>query len=569
MYFNINQKYKKIIRHSFIFLSCFFYILAILNPVHELPWVSLHSEKYSFISFILLFIYFSFIVKEFKIPYVIFPLLLICFIPIVQYFFGLIIFFETMYFSFIYLLNFFLLILVVFNLKYKIKFECLFLKFCYLFVFISFISSFIIIVQWLNFGNFQPYLLEINNTRAYGNLAQPNHMATILCMGLIGLWYIYEIKIYSIKKILFISLIFLFCILLTQSRTAWVSLFIIILFYCFIRNKINIRIRFKEVMGLTLFFILNALMLPIYNYLNPFLNIKSGVFDRITTGHERLDIWKHFIYSIMEQPLWGYGWYQTQKANVSVLDSHVNLNTTDSSHNLILDIILWCGIPVGGFILIYFAYLLFAFFKSIDNKKYLFCFVFLIPLFVHSMFEYPLNYFYFLLPFGFLIGLIIECKDNKIFNLKISYIYIYAYFFTFLISIFFVSYGYQYMREKRISELYGRVKSTEVNKEKWFIYLTESYFFDKENFIAYWVKFNPYEKMNRNEILELKNQVEVVATKQALIKYAILLAYNGYEKEANSILIKINHSYGEQILYSDLLDLNFFNKICRFCYDKS
>ncbi len=183
------------LKNGFILLSCLFFIFSILNPYHTLPWVSFYSEKNCFISFI--FISFLLVNEKLKIPYVIIPVFFITLIPLIQYCVGLIVFFETALLGMVYLFCFFISIIFGYNLL-KVSngrniFDAIGL-FSYTLIFISLISSLIIIFQWLNFYNLQPYILKIMTNRPYGNLAQPNQMATILLMGIASVWYVYEKK---------------------------------------------------------------------------------------------------------------------------------------------------------------------------------------------------------------------------------------------------------------------------------------------------------------------------------------------------------------------------------------
>ena len=63
------------------------------------------------------------------------------------------------------------------------------------------------------------------------------------------------------------------------------------------------------------------------------------------------------IHAIAEEPWHGYGWNQTTAAQFRVVDSIHNKEWVTSAHNLILDIFVWCGIPLGLLIVSYFVYL--------------------------------------------------------------------------------------------------------------------------------------------------------------------------------------------------------------------
>lgn len=559
---------KNFIKKCFIAFTCFFIFISILNPSHTLPWVSFYSEKYCFVSLIFLMLYMSF--TSIQIPKLIIPIFLIVIIPIFQYFLGVIIFYETVFFSSIYLFSFLITLIIGYNLalntnKVK-KHEKIMRIFSYIFTLICFFSSFIIIIQWLNFSNFQPNILKISTSRAYGNLAQPNQMATILFIGLISIWYLYE-KANKNKNVLFLlALVFLFSISLTQSRTSWMVIIFILVYFSYIKTKINLKISFKSLAIFTLFFISNILLLPLYNALNPWSINTVNIIKRATSGYERLEIWKHFVHCILEQPVLGYGWYQTQLGNVSFVEEVAHRQSIDSAHNIILDILLWCGLPIGGLIIIYFSYLLILSFIQTKNKEMIAAFLIIIVVVIHALLEYPLFYSYFLLPIGFLIGLILSQIQLSNFNIeKILNIPIVALAITCFIV---VSTGYHYMYEKRLNSLLIKndtKKEIDNIVKKNYYFFIENYTYDRSNFIIYWIKFDPYTNLDKNQIFSLKSSIMATATKQNLKKYAILLAYNGHRIEAEHFLKIIYYFYDEKILYHDLLDKELYKSVCRFC----
>ena len=82
--------------------------------------------------------------------------------------------------------------------------------------------------------------------RPYGNMAQPNHLATFLCVSLLSLWYLFEkykINQFTLSFFNFIST----SILLTQSRTAWIILFLFLMFLSIGIKKYNLRLSMKNI----------------------------------------------------------------------------------------------------------------------------------------------------------------------------------------------------------------------------------------------------------------------------------------------------------------------------------
>lgn len=559
---------------SLIFFCCMFFIFAFLSPKHTLPWVSFYSEKYCFISFIFFMLYcFN---LNIRIPRLALPLLIVALLPILQYILGVIIFFETAFLSFLYLITLFLIIVLGYTLsssnsqgQLKPR-ESLFRLFSYTSILIGLLSSFIIIIQWLNFSNFQPYIIYLSSSRPFGNLAQPNQMATVLIISLLGLWYVYESESKGNKYFILISLIISFAITLTQSRTVWITFIFLVIYYTYIRHKINLKINVKYLIFILILYINNIVNLTMYsnffNYIGFNTIQTSTLYERVSSGYSRLEIWQHMWHVILERPVIGYGWYQTQLANISLNEKFLNKQILDSSHNILIDILVWSGLLIGGCILLYTTFLLILFFLKIKSKETMIAFCMIIAVVIHSLLEYPLFYSYFLLPFGLLVGFILSDISSKYFVLRKTFFKLITIFL--LVLMYFANYGYEYMYTKKIESLM-KLNNEDIRTynsvELKVNHTIEKYFFDRTNFIIIWVKFNPYTYLNDKQLSNLKNYVSASSSKQSLKKYAILLAYNNKPTEAKSILDLIYNFYDEKIEYDSLLDKKFKDDVCRFC----
>ena len=133
---------------------------------------------------------------------------------------------------------------------------------------------------------------------------------------------------------------------------------------------------------------------------------------------------------------------------------------------------------------------------------------------------------------------------------------------------FLVNFGYSYMYNKKIEALMKLDRKEKIyytDKQLKINFFMEETIYDRTNFIIYWVKFNPYTKLDDSKLISLKKYVFATATKQNLTKYAILLAYNEYQNEAIMILKIIEKLYGQRIDYAQLLEQRMYHKVCKFC----
>ena len=118
----------------------------------------------------------------------------------------------------------------------------------------------------------------------------------------------------------------------------------------------------------------------------------------------RLEAWEMFAYRVLEQPWTGYGIGRTGLAHL-VGDSHQHPFGThfQHAHNQVLEVLLWVGLPLGLLILVASAWLIVKALRW-RTERHMLASGGMLVLLSHSMFEFPLYYSYFLLPFAVLLA---------------------------------------------------------------------------------------------------------------------------------------------------------------------
>ncbi len=105
--------------------------------------------------------------------------------------------------------------------------------------------------------------------------------------------------------------------------------------------------------------------------------------------------------------MFGYGWGQVAEAQLSVAHKYPALHVVFSqSHNLFLDLILWCGLPIGLFLSFFLIRWFFMAIRKVRTPETAVLMMFLVVVANHSMFEYPLQYAYLLMPAGLIFGVV-------------------------------------------------------------------------------------------------------------------------------------------------------------------
>ena len=267
------------------------------------------------------------------------------------------------------------------------------------------INSVVGLAQWQ--GVEQGMFMYPSKGRVYGNIAQPNQLATLLLMALVSLLY-FDIN----KKIRGLwlysaSVILVFTLVATQSRTGALSITIMAVVVFFIKD-FRKSLHWVSI-SLLLYWAIFIKWADISNF---FGGSAAREFSGLSTT--RYKLWEQMYAAISEKPFIGWGWLNLGAAQQNFTVNIGGAENMDHAHNLFLDLMIWFGVPVGGVIAIA---LIFWMVRSLHgniiakgNEKSVItsqCAILLIlPIAVHSMLEYPFAYMYFMLPCVFFMGVV-------------------------------------------------------------------------------------------------------------------------------------------------------------------
>ena len=108
----------------------------------------------------------------------------------------------------------------------------------------------------------------------------------------------------------------------------------------------------------------------------------------------------------LQAPWFGYGWNQTAAAQIAVAGAHPGDMTFTYAHNIVLDLLLWNGLPLGILITLACGYWFVTRMLRARNVEAVYAMAALLPFAMHSMVEFPFAYAYFLITAGLLIGIV-------------------------------------------------------------------------------------------------------------------------------------------------------------------
>ncbi|MFK4049636.1 PglL family O-oligosaccharyltransferase [Acinetobacter venetianus] len=537
-----------------LLLAALLFSFAWLSPFHTYPWVTFSSELASFgASLVLLAIFFN---KNIKIARPQILMLVLTFIPLVQCGFGLITDFSVGFLSFSYLFMFWLMIVIGYNLSLQSEQrERIMLGASYLLFSISFISSIMAILQWLNIESHFDVVMGLRGSRPYANFGQPNNLSTFLVMGLMGGLYLYEKRKASLWLLIPSSLILLFTIALTQSRTAWIVCIFFFFYWIYKQHKNNPRFNFPKLLLWTaLYFLIAGYLLP---YLTQFMtsHLDTGVthtasiVQRAGSGHERLGMWMQILHAIAERPWFGYGWNQTSIAVVESIEFNTVQVWFNSAHNIVLDLLVWNGVPLGVLIIGYLSLWLLWLDKTAKDSTSIVAILMVCAILIHAMLEFPQRYAYFLLPMGFLLGLI-QAQTPQLKGITIQKNVVRCVWLISVIVLLLIWRDYKLFQDNSRLVFKGKQPTEEILGSSKILILTQ---FHKR---LDWIALNPKTKMSEHDLSLLGEMVKNKATPYNLKKYAQLLAYNQKAEEAERYLLVLQRLYKQKISLAEIVELN-------------
>lgn len=238
--------------------------------------------------------------------------------------------------------------------------------------------------------------------RPAANIGQPNSLATVQVVALLGVHWLWREQRLPGGLALVLAMSLLGGIALTQSRTGLLNAWIVALMLLYWNRGDRTLRRALPALGLAATALFVAYML-FGHLLAP--AIGAGLADRGSSAGTRPLAWRLFTEAIGQRPLAGYGWGQTFSALLSVVPNHAALpELWLQTHNLLLDLAVWNGLPIAVVVVSAFALWLAqcARLARDDGSRSLLLVIAVVL--THAMLEYPLTYAYFLLPVGLAAG---------------------------------------------------------------------------------------------------------------------------------------------------------------------
>ncbi|HEY9067029.1 MAG TPA: Wzy polymerase domain-containing protein, partial [Burkholderiaceae bacterium] len=258
--------------------------------------------------------------------------------------------------------------------------------------------------------------------RAVGNMRQPNHLSSLLLWGIIAVAWLGDHdeggsnEARSLRHVMTwaVALLFIFCVVLTASRTGAIGTGLLTL-WALLDRRLSRPTRW--LLGLMPLFYL-VFWLGNSAWADYTHHVFGGETRFSTSGDissSRYAIWRNTLELIKMHPWFGVGFGEFNFAWTLTPFPDRPVAFFDHTHNLPLQLIVEMGIPLGLLVL---GLLLFALYRALRNvmpqpdrdpslppQAPTAAFMIVLMIGLHSLLEYPLWYAYFLLPTAFAWGL--------------------------------------------------------------------------------------------------------------------------------------------------------------------
>lgn len=271
-------------------------------------------------------------------------------------------------------------------------------------------AGYIVLYQLFGLNYLTIFAMDHSSTsQLYGNIGQPNHTATLVLIALVCALACYERNVIGKACLGVVCTFFLLTIVLVESRTGLLSLFVLMAWWAVSKKRIGLRLSLSAI-------VCGALIYGALLWLAPVLKewAGSGLVDRdlLRSGQEsgRLLAAKQMLTALKMQWGLGYGFLQVSDAQSAAILSGVSgeklVENLIYSHNLFFDCLVWFGIPVGLLITIIAGRTFLLKVLAVQTPLHWALVGCMLPILVHSFTEYPFAYSYFLFPFVFFFSLL-------------------------------------------------------------------------------------------------------------------------------------------------------------------
>lgn len=272
---------------------------------------------------------------------------------------------------------------------------------------VSILSTGIGLYQWFGLEGLEIWGARVaQGSRTAGNLAQSNHLATLLAFGIASaVWLRAQGRLGDGTTLLVVGFLLL-GLGMTQSRTVWLG-FLVMAGWMGLRPAQLLRPLRLKIGPVLLLAVWYALVLWAVVVLPEPLRLTESVpggASRFASASGRQVMWASWMRAIEMSPWFGHGWQQGHLAQGAAAMSALAYAYSGYAHSVVLDLLAWNGLPLGVAILAAAAWWYVRSGLRVEGPDQWLRFAVLTVFGTHALLEYPHAYAYFLVPVALLAG---------------------------------------------------------------------------------------------------------------------------------------------------------------------
>lgn len=521
-----------------IFIGAFLWAVTWILPNHAYPWTSFLAEANS--ALVICLVGIAIIAKckyVINITNIVLILLFVSLIPVVQYLLGILPYAGQAWMAFFYMFGFTLAVCIG-QQEVRNNSTILLQIMCGALIIAALFSALIQIGQWSGVGHstgwLSLWLSPSSSQRPSANIGQPNQLASLHLWGILSVILLFSLKLLTRKFGIFLCLILVLGLALTQSRAGILGFSFTIIFLWIMQVKKIIKLNKFDILLIGIIFLIALLGHSILAR-EMLLDGDLSIIER-SAGEMRIRGWMLFLDAILQRPWLGYGWYEVMPAQLAVAERHLDMHALFAqSHNLIIDIFIWIGIPLGFTIVTLMAFFLSKSLGLLSGAVNWIVMAMLVTITIHAMVEFPLHYGYFLWPAGILLGSLDRKTNSKAVVFSCSKTPTLIGLVSCLIFTLLVIRDYlpieEAVMDTRIEQ--NRVLGPEVK-------VPDVLILDQLQTQLWMLQFKPYQGMSRSELAKVETITRTYPSVQFVMKYIVALAINDNILEAQRWMFILN-----------------------------
>jgi O-antigen ligase len=383
-------------------------ILSWVEPNHYDPWTSFQGQLAMAVGG-LLFASWQ-VLRALRVPFAI-PALAVVFllaaaVPWIQWRVGLIYFMGDAWVASLYLLGFALTLTIGLRVANVFGLERLLDVVAGITLAAGLLSTWLGLCQWLQLDYLGDFAIGTQpGSRIVANLAQPNQLAMLLVVTAVAVGWLYaSARVGGWCAFVTIGLLFI-PVPATGSRAGALASIVVVIWLLSARVSAGRRLGPSAVLLGAAAAVVGAL---IYFAANGILGDDATsvrTVESAASAGTRPIHWASMLDAISRRPWQGYGWNQVVVAQYEVaIDHPASHEVIGASHNLILDLLVANGIPLGFLLVAALVISLFAAMRGARSGAATLAVAVILAIGVYAMVEFPHEYTQFLVLVGLLLG---------------------------------------------------------------------------------------------------------------------------------------------------------------------